>query len=59
MKEDVKKKHFSTPLQESLCGNLHPGPFSFLERTLFYRFGSPHSSATMPISVDSPHGMVS
>jgi hypothetical protein len=29
MKEDVKKKHFSTPLQEPLCGNLHPGPVFF------------------------------
>jgi hypothetical protein len=31
MKEDVKKKHFSTPLREAPCGNLHPGPVFFVE----------------------------
>src|ERR1035441_3558881 len=34
MREDVKQKHFSTPLPETPVWCLHPGPFFFVERIL-------------------------
>jgi hypothetical protein len=34
MREDVKQKHFSTPLRETSIRCLHPGPFFFVERVL-------------------------
>ena len=43
MREDVKQKHFSTPLRETSIRCLHPGPFFFLRGE---GFGSNPWSAT-------------
>ena len=43
MREDVKQKHFSTPLRENLARCLHPGPFFFVEKILMLTPGAPQS----------------
>jgi len=52
MREDVKKKHFSTSLREtSIDRCLHPGPFFFVERILVRTPGAPQSAPGIRIAV--------
>src|SRR4029077_6519352 len=50
MREDVKQKHFSTPLRD-LDRCLHPGPFFFVERILVLTPGAPQSTTGIRIAV--------
>jgi hypothetical protein len=51
MREDVKQKHFSTPLRETSILCLHPGPFFFVERILVRTLGAPQSTTGIRIAV--------
>jgi hypothetical protein len=51
MREDVKKKHLSTPLRKDLDWCLHPGPFFFVERVLVLTLGAPPSATGIRIAV--------
>jgi hypothetical protein len=51
MREDVKQKHFSTPLREASMGACIPGPFFFVEKILVLTPGAPQSTTGMRIAV--------
>jgi hypothetical protein len=36
MREDVKQKHFATPLRETLIGTCNPSPFFFLVERVWF-----------------------
>ncbi len=55
MREDVKQKHFSTPLLETSNRFLHPGLFFFVERILVLTLGAPQSATGIRIAVAGPH----
>jgi hypothetical protein len=57
MREDVKEKHFSTPLRETSILCLHPGPFFFVERILVLTLGA--AQRTTGIAVAGFPGMIS
>jgi hypothetical protein len=44
MREDVKKKHFSTPLRETSIEACVQAPFFFVERVLVLTPGAPQSA---------------
>ena len=57
MKEDVKQKHFSSPLRETLMGACIQAPF-FVARVLVLTLGAPQSTTGM-IAVAGLPGVVS
>ena len=59
MREDVKQKHFSTPLRETSIRCLHPGPIFFVERILVLTPGAPQSTTGIRIAVAGLPGVVS
>ena len=59
MREDVKKKHFATPLCEIRMWCLHPGPSFFLERILVLTAAAPQHRAGIRIPAAGLTGLVS
>jgi len=59
MREDVKQKHFSTPLRGTSNRCLHPGPVFFVERILVLTPEAPQSTTGVRIAVAGLPWMVS